>query len=284
MTNAPLLQHLSTPDLVEIKSLLDHNLDDTSVTTWALVIKEVAQRAGVWPMNEDEKAGKWVTVQGRPVYVGKARGGPGRAGSGPSVRVGITSFRETKGQAMEQLKKDMASLEDDLEATPVQDVSVSLGTGGWEGGSEPTFVTQYRGNGAAKKVLAEKAKEWNQDGVILVEQVKKGGTPESRLNFSEPLNEGQMRKAEQALLAASERHGAGIGGWTWANNGGKGPELITDCIPQWGGNPDSHAAAVKETMSMLKEMGLGSSYSESRVKVETWSRDEGDYDRVIKGD
>ena len=283
MPNAPLLQHLSTPELVEIKSLLDDNLDDTSIQTWALVVKEVAQRAGVWPTSEDEKAGRWVTIRGRPVWVGKARGGPGRAGSGPTVRVGITSYKDEKGQALEQLKKDMASLEDDLEATPAQDIDVSLGTGGWEGGSEPTFVTQYRGNGAARKALAKRAKEWNQDGVIIVEQVKRGGTPECRLTFDRPLTQGEIEVARDTILAASQRHNAGISGWTWAN-GGKGTQFITDCIPKWGGNPETYATAVKEAMGLLKEMGMGSTYGESRVKVETWSNDEGDYDRVLRGD
>lgn len=65
MPDAPLLQHLSTPELVEIKSLLDHRDDDTSVQTWAMVVKEVAQRAGVWPFSEGEKDSGGITVKAR---------------------------------------------------------------------------------------------------------------------------------------------------------------------------------------------------------------------------
>lgn len=65
MTNAPLLQHLSTPELVDLKSLLDGRRDDTSTRIWALIIKEVAQRAGVWPTSEDEKSGHGITVKAR---------------------------------------------------------------------------------------------------------------------------------------------------------------------------------------------------------------------------
>lgn len=282
MTNAPLLEHLSTPELVELKSLLDNRLDDTSVQTWAMVIREVAQRAGVWPISEDEKAGRWVTVRGRPVFVARARGGPGRAGSGPTVRVGITSFKDDQGQGLEQLKKDMAALEDDLDATPAQDVTVSLGTGGFEGGSEPTFVTQFRGNGQARKALAKRAKEWNQDSVIVTTPVKRGGTPEGRLSFNRPLDEAEIRKVNQTVLAASKKVDAGIGGWTWSQ-GKNGPEFIANCIPGWGGNPETHIQAMRAAMTVLEKAGLGASLSEGRAKVEVWERDSGDYDRIIAG-
>lgn len=229
-----------------------------------------------------EGEGQWVTIQGRPVYITKPRGGPGRAGFGDTVRVGITSFKDDKGQTAKRLEKDMDELKSALEDTPAHDVTVALGTGGFEGGSEPTFVTQFRGDGEARKALARKAKEWNQDSVIVTTPVKEGGTPEGRLSFSRALDAAEIEKVNQTILAASDKLGAGIGGWTWAQ-GKDGPEFIANCIPEWGGNPETHIQAMRAAKEILKKSGLGSTLAEGQAEVEIWERDKGDYDRIIEG-
>jgi len=201
----------------------------------------------------------------------------------PRVQVGITSFKTEKGQTPKQMKKDMDELERELKKTGVKNLSVKLGTGGWEGGSEPTFVIQFEGDGAARKVLARKAKEWDQSAVIIMEHVKKGGHPQTRISFGEALTEVEYRAVERGLLDASNRHGAGMGGWTWGRDMSGHPVLIMQCIPKWGGVPDKHITASKDLLAQLKGLGYDASMRKLGAKVEVWEKEVGDYDEILAG-
>ena len=105
--------------------------------------------------------------------------------------MGITSFRE--GKPLAQVKEDMEELKGALEDAGARNTSVHLGTGGWEGGEEPTFVTSYENGEAVYPTIASLAKKWNQDGVLIMRQSPEGKDPQMRLSFSKPLDRAGMK-------------------------------------------------------------------------------------------
>jgi len=212
------------------------------------------------------KGGRWVTIRGKPVMIT----GPKKRGR---TQVGITSARP--GKTQKQIEAEMHEFEEMMKETPVENLTVQMGTGGWEGGSEPTWVTQYDGDGEAVKVLAEAGKKWDQDGVLVMRHVQKGGQPQTRLSFGETLGEPEMRGVEKMLVSE------GIGGWTWGQ-GAKGPELIMTSIPQWGGEAKKHSAASKVVHSALRDAGYSVGLSTKRVDVTVMERDS--YDDFISGE
>jgi hypothetical protein len=214
---------------------------------------------------------RWVTIEDRAVLIG----GPGQGGgeSRPAVRAGVTSARP--GKDMEQIRKEMAEFEEMLKQTPVENLKVQLGTGGWEGGSEPTFVTSYEGNGEALKVLARAGKMWNQDGVLVMQRVDEGGEPLSRLSFGQDLSPEQMGAIEKALVRN------GLGGWTWGRHE-EGTSLMAVNVPQWGGEAESHRQAMANILDTLKQAGLEVQHEEESVLVVTM--DEDSYDEYIGGE
>jgi len=173
----------------------------------------------------------------------------------------------------------MDELRRDLGKTGVRNLSVELGTGGWEGGSEPTFITSFEGDGKARRVLAEKAKKWDQEAVIIMQYVQKGGQPQTRISFGEALTEQEHRAIEKGLLGASRRHKANIGGWTWGQGANGHPELIVQCIPQWGGNSKSHVEASQDLLDRLQKIGYDASLRKLRTRIEVWEAK--DYDRIL---
>lgn len=200
---------------------------------------------------------------------------------GLAIQVGITSYKSEKGQTPKQMKRDMAELKQDLGKTDIEDLSIDLGAGGWEGGSEPTFVTQFEGDGKARRILAEKAKKWDQEAVIIMQHVRKGGQPQTRISFGEALTEDEYRVVENGLLAASHRRKAGIGGWTWGQSADGHPVLIIQCIPKWGGNPKQHIPTSRDLLEKLRKIGYSVSLRTLRAEVEIWEREAGDYDRIL---
>ena len=170
------------------------------------------------------------------------------------------------GKTIEQVKEEMGEFRSLLEKTPVENLSVQLGTGGWEGGSEPTWVTQYDGDGEALRVLAQAGKKWDQDAVLVMKHVTKGGQPQTRLSFAEAMSEPEMRGVEKILVSE------GIGGWTWAQ-GKSGPTLIATSIPQWGGEERAHLKASNTVQGILKESGYDVSMKTLRVDVTVMERD-----------
>lgn len=231
----------------------------------------------------EEKKARGLVIKGGPGsgWFAPPRGTHGKGGKGPTIQVGITSYKSEKGQGLKQLKRDMAELKRDLGKTNVRDLSVVLGTGGWEGGGEPTFITLFKGDGEARRILAEKAKKWDQDAVIIMQRVSKGGQPQTRISFGEALTKEEYRIVEKGLLAASKRHGAGIGGWTWGRGANGHPELIAQCIPQWGGKSKGHIEASRDLLKRLQKLGYDVSLDQLQVKVEVWEKEAGDYDRIL---
>lgn len=197
---------------------------------------------------------------------GKGWWGPpkGTHGTGRQVQVGITSARP--GKTTEQIEKEMDEFRTLMEETPVKNLSIQLGTGGWEGGSEPTWVTQYDGDGEAMKVLAQSGKKWDQDAVLVMQHVTEGGQPQTRLAFAEEIDMPEMREIEKVLVSE------GIGGWTWAE-GKDGPVLIATSIPQWGGEKAAHLKASSTIWGILKEAGYSVGLKALYVDVTVMERD-----------
>ena len=84
-----------------------------------------------------------------------------------------------------------------------------LGRGGWEGGGEPTFVTSYNGNGDTFNYLVNKARDYDQDGILFMGRVKKGdpdSSPVSTYTLGEIIQKNQYAKIEKILLEIGRAH------------------------------------------------------------------------------
>ena len=162
-----------------------------------------------------------------------------------------------------------------MKETPVTNLSVHLGIGGWDGGAEDTFVTQYDGNGEGRKALARFARDHDQDAVLIQRYVSKrtpGAQPQNRMVFADDLGADDVKAIESALTDN------GFGGWTWGRSGEK-PLLMLTCVPQWGGNAAAHRKSFAELSTDLRNSGTRFSASEKSVLVEVMER--GDYDVII---
>ena len=204
----------------------------------------------------------------------KGKKGGSLAGGG-GVRVGITSARP--GKSVEQVAKEMQPFKQGLEDIDgVTDVQVDMGRGGWEGGGEDTWVTQYNGNGEAISHIAKPAKAFDQDGAVVFERVSKNhpdAEPSSFYGFQRSLD-AKERVAVEGVLNAH-----GQGGWTWVERNGK-TTLNAANVPQWGGDKKTHLANETSINSTLTEAGFNVKLKTEYNKVTTL--DEGNYDDYIK--
>lgn len=206
--------------------------------------------------------------------------GGGGTGSDDTT-VGITSARpegDPGHTSNEQVFERMRQFEGNLRMLPrVENVRVQPGVGAWQGGSEPTWVVSYKGNGEAAKLIAQTAKQYNQDAVLII----KGGGGEggasvaSEFEFDRGLSR-TARDAVHDVLAAE-----GLGGWTWFKRGGK-TVLRAVAVPQWGGDPTAHHAASQRISEGLAKVGYTHRLLEKPVAVTVLERDKGDYDRLAK--
>jgi len=198
-----------------------------------------------------------------------SQGGGLDPGTGEDVyQVGITSHRP--GKDPRQLRLEMDEFVEDLQGV-AEDVDVQLGTGGWEGGSEPTWVVRFRDGDDALAVLAATGKRHNQDAVLVMKYTTPGnGSPLVRLNFSRKLEEEAMRKIEAGLVEN------GIGGWTWAR-AARGTVLLAASVPQWGGQNTPHVAAMSGIQQDLLRAGYKTTSTTSWVETTVMER--GEYDR-----
>lgn len=209
---------------------------------------------------------------------GKPEGGRFCSTKG-ETSVGITSARPPGGGGdvtNRAVFQSMGEFEDRLKAIPgVSQVSVQPGLGAWEGGSEPTWVVSYRGNGEARKLLAETGKRFNQDAVLVLHGG--GSDPVTEWEFSVGASSA-TRKAVEAIMAD-----AGAGGWTWFKRDGK-TLLRWVHVPQWSGPVESYQTAVAAIAEAFKAAGFSSSFSQQTVGVEIMER-EGDhgYEKILQG-
>jgi hypothetical protein len=155
------------------------------------------------------------------------------------------------------------------------DVSVSVGTGGWEGGSEDTWATTFRNGPEALSVIAKHAKAHDQDAAIVMKGARKGdpgAVPHQRLRFDRFLDGDTMRGVEADLV------GNGIGGWTWTQESGNSV-LVVQTISDWGGDPESDLASVQGLRAALGSVGINTRYQLDWMQVTIMERDT--YDKFI---
>ncbi len=141
---------------------------------------------------------------------------------------------------------------------------VQFGEGGYKGGSEPTWVVSYRGNGEARRLIAQTAKYHNQEAVLLMSGCRSAARcqPMVELTFDRPL-----QKAKQGLIETSLAD-TGFGGWTWFRNGSGKTVLRVTSVPQWGGDRHEHLGSTQRLSRALTHAGIGFSKSVKNVRVE----------------
>jgi hypothetical protein len=202
-------------------------------------------------------------------------GGSG-AGPAPAYQIGITSHRPERHFQ----PGDLDEFEGELGKTPVKNASVQMGRGGWKGGWEPTFVTQYQGNGEAIKALARFGKKYNQDAVLVQRYVDKSdplAQPQVGIEFG-----GKVSKCERASIEKVMGEQIGFGGWTWTRTPAGARKLVLTCVPQWNGEKNDHNAKCSELIEYLRGRGHGVKSNTRHVAVTVM--DGSNYDAFASGE
>jgi hypothetical protein len=125
------------------------------------------------------------------------------------LQIGITSARP--GKSGRQVKREFDEYKKELlYAYPT--ASVTLGRGGWEGGSEPSFVTYVDGDVIPRETYQFAIKH-EQDAFLVIGSGNSSIV--SRFMFAEMPNSKQEIEIEDMLLEN------GVEGWTWEQNRGE---------------------------------------------------------------
>lgn len=203
------------------------------------------------------------------VHGGSSPGGGGK--KSPSTRVGITSARPDSED--EKVFADMRDFEKALNNIPtVTNITVEPGRGGWEGGSEPTWVVAYDGNGKAQRLLAQTGKNFNQDAVIIYEaDDSPDASPLTDFQFNETVTDAQRDAIEKTLVDN------GIGGWTWFQQDGDKTVLRMLYVPPWAENSaKQHLGSLDRILVMLDAAGYDLSREDAGVKVTIMENNDGE--------
>jgi hypothetical protein len=217
--------------------------------------------------------------EGRPGEVGgsKPSGGSESSGEKGRRRVGLTSARP--GRPEDQVFQDMEEFAAALaKIQGVENPQVVAGTGGWEGGEEPTWVIEFSGNGQATSLIAQTAKKYDQDGVLLMDPCRADAdcSPVVDFHFNSRLSEQQRDQIQQWLVEE------GIGGWTWYSNNGK-PSLRAVAVPQWGGNSEAHLRATERLKSIFASNDLEFESEIGQALVSVMNKEgQNSYDEYIR--
>lgn len=192
------------------------------------------------------------------------------------VSVDITSNRP--GKPSEEVFDEMREFEANLrEIESVRDISVKPGVGGWEGGAEPTWVVNYKGNGEALRLIAETGKQFNQDAVLVMQSPGEGGgNPVVDWHFDERVTPDERTAIEDTLVSA------GIGGWTWFRDSSGRTTLRSVAVPEWGGEANKHLRSAELVSQLFSQVGYSYERSDGSVAVQVMEREgEHSYDSVI---
>jgi hypothetical protein len=194
-----------------------------------------------------------------------------------TTRVGITSARGPNELGQRKLDQrsnatvfqQMRQFEAQLRALPgVSRVTVQPGLGAWGTGAEPTWIVGYRGNGAARRLLAQTGKAYNQDAVLLLKGCRGPAcSPVAEIRFDTPLSQAR-RQALDGVLA-----GEGFGGWTWGKRNGR-MFLRVAHVPPWSDKtPEEHVAAMQRVATGLSAQRVGHQLQVRKAQVEIldWS-------------
>lgn len=194
-------------------------------------------------------------------------------GEAPTA-VGITSARPGKapGDVSRQRREFTAA----LSALPgVSHVRVQPGIGQWDGGWEPSWVVSYYGNGAARRLLAQTAKAYDQDAVLVLKPCRgRDCDPVVDLTTTAKVSKRAMDALAPVLTAA------GLGGWTWFRRDGV-THLRMASVPAWGGETQAHLNATRRVRRLLRAAGIRTKMRVRTVKAEAIGRER--YDEVVRG-
>lgn len=197
--------------------------------------------------------------------------GPPRVKAPSKIQVGITSARPGKAprtvfKEMNEFKKRMSEIKG------VKNLSVQPGLGGWEGGSEPTWVVTYSGDGDALRLIADTARQYNQEAVLLMRECEppQDCSPVVDFNFADPVTPDERKEVDNLLVKM------GIGGWTWFRDGEGRRVLRSVAVPQWGGQRQAHLSAARRLREMFDAIDMPHEYAENETWVDVMER-EGDY-------
>jgi hypothetical protein len=174
--------------------------------------------------------------------------------------------------------EEMRTVAAQLKAIPgVRHAAVYPTQGAYQGGWEPSWTIRYKGNGAARRLLAATGKKYGQSAVLLTR------TCRSRCNsvgteFSFPAVGRATRDALSTFFGK-----VGLGGWAWYKSGGR-TRLRIVAVPHWGGTRVAHQTAMRQVQQRLRAAGLTPRRTDRRLFVETLGPDgEHGYDAVLGG-
>lgn len=204
-----------------------------------------------------------------------------------TTTAGITSYRP--GREYEQVFQEMRDFESRMRGfAGVTNLSVRPGVGGWDHGTEPTWIVEYEGNGQALAEMASTAKAFNQDGVLIMhaagtEEVSGLGSLEPVVDwtFDEHLTPSERRDIEGLLDDAAE----GNAGWTWLR-GPQGERILRFVnVPDWTGRSGAeHLRLTDEVSADLSAAGFQFGVTNQNVSVRTMNREgPNSYDSYIGG-
>ncbi|KKN47165.1 hypothetical protein LCGC14_0665610 [marine sediment metagenome] len=236
------------------------------------ILKRVIKRGGPGSGHFGHAGRDAADEVGGSLPAGKG-GGKGKG----EKHVGLTSARPGREEE-ETVLEDMLEFEALLkEIAGVSQVSVELGEGGWEGGSEPTWVISFDGDGDALSLIAKTAKKFNQDGVLIYEACKGAGcSPVVTWTFGGSISD-KERDIVQNLMVAR-----GIGGWTWYNDGNQ-KALRAVSVPQWGGDAKKHLSAADLITESFNTAGVSNSRKDFDATVTIMEKEgENSYDSYIE--
>lgn len=226
--------------------------------------KESINLSDAWKDQPRDENGRWAET--------------GDAPGASTTMVGITSARPESDPAGTHTNRatyqKMREFEDDLRKLPlVKNIKVQPGIGQWAGGSEPSWVVTYDGNGEARALLAKWGKSTNQDAVLVM---RAGGqSPVVELEFEKPMS----ASARDGIAQLLDNHG--IGGWTWYKRNGK-TVLRAVAVPEWGGDPYKHRVAMDAVSRGLHLFGVDHKVTDRNVEVEVMERSgQHSYDNVL---
>lgn len=236
------------------------------------------------------------------------KGGPGSGNFGHAGRrgkvggsaprkehvAGVTSYHVEKPRDVKQIDKDGRKLADDLKAIKsISEVRYNgVGEGGWEGGSEPTILLSYKGNGEGAKKIAEFAREFGQDGALLRKATTENAPnaqPDILITFDQPLDDTMRAAIEQVMVESVKKQydGEANVGWTWGREEDDRVSLDSQAVKQWGGDAEKHVAAFADLENALVAKAIPHSietryYEVGIMDSDSYDTDHG-YTKIIAG-
>ncbi len=211
------------------------------------------------------------------------KGGEGKAGSqeGPT-RVGITAARP--GMSEEQVRRRLDRLISGLERMDsVTDVYATHCRGTYQGGHEASYLVEYEGDGEARRLMADFGEANDQDSVLLLEPAEgKGDSPLTDISLGVRIGRDDQERLNTVLADA------GLGYWTWYRQRGAGTALRVACVPEYGGNAETHGVQMDAVMAALGEAGFRPERNDYTIHPEVIWHQAGEgrttYDTIQEGE